>query len=765
VVAGNLDSVPLAVQRKLDAICDSFEADLMRGGQPCVDEYVDSVEREHRVLLHGLLAEIHMELSKKRGHRASEQQRHPIPEILGRYRIEKILGEGAMGTVYLARDSQLERRVALKIPKVDDNDVELTERFYREARAAATLHHRNICPVHDIGEFEGVRYISMAYIDGHPLSAYVDSAKQQSERSIAIIARKLAIALEAAHHEGVIHRDLKPANIMVDKQNEPVIMDFGLARQLNKNESSRLTQNGSILGSPAYMSPEQVSGDINRVGPSSDIYSLGVIVYELCTGRVPFDGPITAVLGQILTQEPEKPSTFRPDLDPRLEAICVTMMAKQPEDRYHSMVEVAQVLTGFIKSKCRTHEDAAGAVPIEGNTSNSSRLDGSDAKTNDRLTPKRSTATPSSTVAIPEVPAEVGSSKAIARIAKRRLPGWTWAVAGVAGALLLWSATLLFRGDEKTGLADKFQTASVPGDRARDTRANALLPPLGHNEKSLVKDGAQRPESIEAEVSTDEPREGPPHNKPKPQTTALPESIVNSFGMTFPLIPAGEFQMGSPETDPDASPHEQPQHRVRITKPFYMAAYEVTQDDYRRVIPESHNRKTRAPQLGGRYPVEEITWEEATAFCRRLSEISEEKAAGRSYRLPTEAEWEFACRAGTTTRYFTGNKMTPAQANYGDSVRHSSPVGSYKSNAFGLFDMVGNVEEWCSDFYSTDYYDQSPNENPGGPATGRSHVLRGGHWLAKNEPPFFCRSAYRGMRENPTPFYIGVRVVLVLSND
>ena len=283
-----------------------------------------------------------------------------LPRAFGRYRVEKVLGEGAMGVVYLARDSKLDRQVALKVPKFDD-DPEMMERFLREARSAATLLHRNICPVHDIGDIDGVHYISMAYIAGRPLSALIDRSRPQSQRSVALIVRKLALALETAHQAGVIHRDLKPANVMLDQQNEPVIMDFGLARQLNIDQDSRLTQSGIIMGSPAYMSPEQVNGDIDRIGPPSDIYSLGVFLYEFLTGEVPFDGPPTAVFGQILTQEPEKPSTFRADLDPRLEAICLKMMARKIEDRYGSMREAATALSDFLKNKGQQSDHATQA--------------------------------------------------------------------------------------------------------------------------------------------------------------------------------------------------------------------------------------------------------------------------------------------------------------------------------------------------------------------------------------------------------------------
>ena len=277
---------------------------------------------------------------------------HVLQRQFGRYQIEKILGEGGMGAVYLAYDTELERRVALKVPKIEDSDSseELLERFYREARAAATLRHRGICPVYDVGSHNGISYIAMAYIAGMPLSSLITRGKIKSMRNIGVVIRKLALALESAHQNGVIHRDLKPANIMVDEDNEPVIMDFGLARQLNRDEASRITMAGTIMGSPAYMSPEQVSGDINSVGPQSDIYNLGVILYELLTGQVPFQGPVLVIIGQIIGTEPSPPSALKQGIDGELEAICLKMMAKKTEDRFQSMQEVVDALTAYLKS-------------------------------------------------------------------------------------------------------------------------------------------------------------------------------------------------------------------------------------------------------------------------------------------------------------------------------------------------------------------------------------------------------------------------------
>jgi len=276
-----------------------------------------------------------------------------IPDSFGRYAIQKVLGQGAMGAVYLAKDTQLDRDVALKIPKFDDkngvDDTELLERFYREARAAATLRSPNICPVYDVGEIDGQHYITMAYIEGRPLKDFTKSKKTPSEKQIITTIRKLALGLAEAHDIGVVHRDLKPANIMVDKRAEPVVMDFGLARR-SASDDVQVTQSGAILGTPAYMAPEQVAGDQSAIDHRVDIYALGIIMYELITGEMPFKGNLMAILQQIALNNPTKPSDLREDIDPRLETICLKMMAGDQTKRYQKMDDVAKDLQNVLRS-------------------------------------------------------------------------------------------------------------------------------------------------------------------------------------------------------------------------------------------------------------------------------------------------------------------------------------------------------------------------------------------------------------------------------
>jgi len=247
-----------------------------------------------------------------------------FPITFGRYHLVRVLGEGTMGAVYLGTDTQLGRDVAIKIPKFDDTSLEAIWRFQREARAMATLRHANICPVYDVGELDGIQYFTMAFIEGQTLRSHLEAGKTFAHRNVARLMLKLAQAVEEAHLRGIVHRDLKPSNIIIDQNNEPVVMDFGLARLAEG--SSSLTQSGLMLGTPAYMAPEQVRGEVDNICPASDIYSMGAMMYELAAGQLAFDGDIAAVVEKTLTMQPEPPSSFAIAIDAMFDQICLRAM-------------------------------------------------------------------------------------------------------------------------------------------------------------------------------------------------------------------------------------------------------------------------------------------------------------------------------------------------------------------------------------------------------------------------------------------------------
>jgi serine/threonine protein kinase len=274
-----------------------------------------------------------------------------LPCDFGRYRILSRLGGGGMGAVYLAADTVLQRQVALKISHFPgDPDSEWAQRFLREARTAAGLEHEGICRVLDYGFCNGIHFFTMEYIRGQPLSALLAEGQPVEPRRAAALVRAVALALDTAHRQGVIHRDLKPGNIMLahhDGLDRPRVVDFGLARGA---EDPALTATGAVIGTLRYMSPEQVDG--KEVGPASDIYSLGVVLYELLTGRLPYQGATRSEIIYAIAKQPlERPSRHRPGLDPVLDALCLKALAKAPAERFATMADFAAALQEYLDRK------------------------------------------------------------------------------------------------------------------------------------------------------------------------------------------------------------------------------------------------------------------------------------------------------------------------------------------------------------------------------------------------------------------------------
>ncbi len=293
----------------------------------------------------------------------------------------------------------------------------------------------------------------------------------------------------------------------------------------------------------------------------------------------------------------------------------------------------------------------------------------------------------------------------------------------------------------------------------------------------------ERAELLRLERALRDLPQGKPRQAPEQRLAALlaagvrpcAPTLTNSVGMQFALIPPGTFWMGSRAREPERNDNEGPRHEVEIAQPFYFGVHLVTQEQYRSVLGQSPSAfrpgGENEAEVGGldthAFPVERVTWTEATAFCKRLARLPEEKKAGRAYRLPTEAEWEHSCRAGTTTAFHFGPKLSSLQANIngehpshglpaGPYLQRPTPVGSYPPNAFGLYDMHGNVWEWCADRYSP--YPEGPVVGAGRIDAGEERILRGGCWY------WHAREARSAFRSFVGPSYrnycVGFRVAM-----
>lgn len=267
-----------------------------------------------------------------------------LPGQLGRFVIQSRLGAGACGTVYRAYDPHLEREVALKVPNPGVLDSpKRVARFLREAKSAANLRHPHIVPVYDAGRDNEQYYIATAFIAGQPLADRIEDQGNEF-RQAAIWTRELAEALAYAHEQRIVHRDVKPANCMVDQEGRLHLMDFGLA--FRQEEQSRLTNDGTVLGTPAYMAPEQAAG--REAGPAADQYSVGVILYELLTGRTPFAGPVPVVIHNQIHTDPDPPHRHRRNVSKDLETICLKTLSKESGQRYDSCQALADDLRRWL---------------------------------------------------------------------------------------------------------------------------------------------------------------------------------------------------------------------------------------------------------------------------------------------------------------------------------------------------------------------------------------------------------------------------------
>jgi formylglycine-generating enzyme required for sulfatase activity/serine/threonine protein kinase len=650
---------------------------------------------------------------------------------LGGYRVLEVLGTGGMGVVFLAEDPVLHRRLALKTLKPALAASETArQRFLREAQAAAAIEHDHVIPILHVGEEGGVPFLAMPLLHGESLETRLRREGKLPVSEVLRIGREAAEGLAAAHAKGLIHRDVKPANIWLEDRSDgrracrpleekaqggpPVatggrvkLLDFGLARAAG---GSGLTQTGAVVGTPSYMAPEQARGAV--VDARADLFSLGCVLYRAATGQPPFEGRDTlAVLSALALDEPKPPQELAPCLPAALSDLILQLLAKQPADRPPNAEAVADAL--------RPLEHPAPNLPAAPRT------------------PPSPGPSPDEEIVLPP-PSPARRSRGA-----RRKPGFAASIRigkfGCSLTLSLLAASVMLTGIlfYQSGifrLPSPLGSVGVPEGGTQPVRP-ALLDCTGAAGVSVA--AVRQAQEAWAKYLGRQVEEQ--------------DEVAPGVKMAFVLVPPGKFLMGSPVDERDRSDVEW-HHEVTITQPFYLGKYEVTQAQYEALLGKDNNpSRFKGPDI----PVESVTWDDVVAYAHGLTK---KRADGLVYRLPTESEWEYACRGGPSSHPFgvgNGTSLSSDQANfdgnspYGGAATSkylvkTTPVGSYPPNAFGLHDMHGNVSEWCADWYGA--YPVGKAANPVGPAFSQRplRVVRGGSW---RDAAGRCRAASRDANE------------------
>jgi eukaryotic-like serine/threonine-protein kinase len=670
-----------------------------------------------------------------------------IGKRIGRYRIEKELGHGGMATVYHAFDTTLERDVAIKFIRRSAFGSEVWERmlnrFQREVKTLAKLDDAHIVKLYDYGDHDGSPFLVMQYISGGTLKERLGKPMKYWEAAHMLL--PIARALAHAHEENIIHRDVKPANILITKKGELMLSDFGIAKIMEFEEGNTLTGTGVGVGTAEYMAPEQWKG---KAVPQSDIYSLGVVLYELVTGQKPFTGD-TPVDVQIkhLTEPLPLPRILVKDLPLEVEQVILKALEKKADARYTSMQYFADELAKLEKIK----ESGVHAEPsvVKKNEIRPQAIERTvyELPDIDKGSEKVHASLPETTDTPPVATSQPG---------RKKERSWLWIGAGI---LLVGIVAVI----------------GILSQRMANSRSFAPALTLQQSPTTKVFS------SVTADRATVQPTIEPsstdtiwPTSTAKPTNTLTASSTITSTspykigstmvspkdGMVLMYVPAGKFLMGSdPKTDSQALPDELPQHPVYLDA-FWIDRTEVTYSMYKRCVNEGVCSKntyqytrsfqfstsiqptvhiiwgsSNASQAYDNDPIK-VNWDNARIYCEWV---------GR--RLLTEAEWEKAARGTDGRIYPWGNDLSCDKANYHSCNYSYTPVDNYPLGVspFGVYDMAGNVFEWVNDWYSPGYYSQSPSDHPTGPNTGGVHVARGGGYLYD---VVYIRSAARYGQDN-----------------
>ncbi len=656
--------------------------------------------------------------------------------LLGRFRVERFIAAGGMGVVYQVFD--LKRRVplAMKVLHAElAEDPSIFKRFKREANALKKLAHPNIVPFYGLYQTMDFAFLLEGYVDGPTLKEVLKRKGRLSAEEALTVLKGVSAALSYAHAHGVVHCDVKPGNVMLDSGGRVYLTDFGIARHA---ESTTTTV--GFAGTPAYMAPEQIRGE--TVTPATDVYSLGVMAYELLVGRRPFTGVEAGTAGAStraerlrrahLKLEPPDPRQFNPKLPAAVANVLLRSLAKTPESRYANAWQ-------FYEALCAALNVSPQAV-------------------GDRLLSLRDTLADGgevTAVSAPPIPARTSSLPAPSSTIPPRRSATTWLVAASAALLFLIviggaAAAFALKGGWFALHSHKtIPTAAVGATAAESNVAPSVVetPGMQNNGRSvtfpsMVTLKPTNTPTIAAPTNTSLPTPTrlptstrTPKPTPRPTPTHVPSHAVNSAdGAVWVYIPAGTFTMGLTSQQvallrshcnssgcQELYRASSPAHKVSLDA-FWIYQTEVSNGMYARCVaagactpPRRRSGASRKSYYGNpkynNYPVTWVSWEQARTYCRW--------AGGR---LPTSAEWEYAARGKDGRLFPWGNSFpSPSQANVNEFYNAFLPVDALPAgrSPFGLFNMTGNVWEWVQDWYSSTYYQTNTNwRNPKGPASG-----------------------------------------------